>query len=241
MSKKASKSTGPRLLLVVPCFNEGATIGALLDHVREHHPSYDTVVIDDGSSDDTEAVAAARGSVVHLACNIGIGGAVQTGIKYALERGYEHCVQIDGDGQHPPDQIALLLRERERSGASIVIGSRFLETTNDGFRSTWTRRMGISLLRAAFRVVHGSKVTDPTSGLRLLDRAAMEFFAQDYPRDFPEPISLAVALRAGLTYSEVPVVMRSRAQGRSSITGLRAAIYMLRVVAYLLLTRFKKP
>jgi glycosyltransferase involved in cell wall biosynthesis len=167
--------------------------------------------------------------------NLGIGGAVQTGIKYARDHDYDLCVQVDGDGQHPPGHIKILVDSYRAEPANLIIGSRFLHRA--GFKSTWRRRFGIRVIRSAIRFLYGHTLTDPTSGFRLMDRAAIRIFSRDYPQDFPEPISAAVALRQGLTIREVPVDMRCRQAGTSSIDGWHSLWYMLRVVGYLTLLR----
>lgn len=226
-----------RILLVIPCFNEEASIGALLSEIAATGRGYHTLVVDDGSSDATAAVASCRSPVARLAQNLGIGGAVQTGIKYAARQDFDFCIQIDGDGQHDPRAIEMLLDAHRKDPTNITIGSRFID--HAGFCSTRMRRAGIRLIVLALNSLFrgGGRITDPTSGMRLLDRSAIAFFAKAYPADFPEPISLAWAMRAGLTVSEVPVEMRARETGFSSIDGLKSASYMIRVLGYILLAR----
>jgi glycosyltransferase involved in cell wall biosynthesis len=231
--------TDPRILLIVPCYNEGGSIGQVLEEIAALGSTYHTIVVDDGSTDNTYEVALARSPCVRLLCNLGIGGAVQTGIKYAASRNYDLCVQIDGDGQHPPEQAARLVDAYARFPANIVIGSRYL--LNDTFRSTFARRIGSRLIaRSLMFFFHSPPITDPTSGMRLMDRKAMALFTRHYPYDFPEPISLAWAMRAGLTVAEAPVQMRARECGRSSIIGLKPFAYMIRVLGYILLARLKR-
>jgi glycosyltransferase involved in cell wall biosynthesis len=226
----------PRILLIIPCYNEEASIGDVLTEIARTGRGYHTLVVDDGSTDATSIVASVRSPVARLPQNLGIGGAVQTGIKYAASNAYDFCIQIDGDGQHDPRDIELLLNAYHRQPANIVIGSRFID--NAGFRSTRLRRLGIRLIAFALNnLFAGGHVTDPTSGMRLLDRRAIAFFAQRYPMDFPEPISLAWAMGAGLKIDEVPVAMRARETGVSSIDGLKTVNYMIRVLGYILLAR----
>jgi glycosyltransferase involved in cell wall biosynthesis len=226
----------PRILLVIPCYNEEASIGDLLQEIAATSPEYHPLVIDDGSSDSTSAVASAHAQVVRLIENLGIGGAVQTGLKYAERNGFDICIQIDGDGQHNPQEISALLDAYRERAHNIIIGSRFID--NAGFRSTASRRMGCKLIALALNTLFaGNRITDPTSGMRLLDRRAIELFARRYPLDFPEPISLAWAMRAGLTISETAVEMRAREKGESSIDGLKPMAYMIRVLGYILLAR----
>jgi len=235
----AQHAGAPRILLVIPCLNEEASIGGLLDEIAATGCHYHTLVVDDGSSDATAAVASRRSPVARLAQNLGIGGAVQTGIKYAARQDFDFCIQIDGDGQHDPRAIATLLNAYRKQPSNITIGSRFID--NSGFGSTRLRRAGIRLIAFALNSLFsgGGRITDPTSGMRLLDRSAIAFFAKAYPTDFPEPISLAWAMRAGLTVSEVPVEMRPRENGVSSIDGLKSASYMVRVLGYILLARLR--
>jgi glycosyltransferase involved in cell wall biosynthesis len=235
----APQAGRPRILLVIPCYNEEASIGDLLTEIASTGRDYHTLVIDDGSSDTTCAVASARSPVARLAENLGIGGAVQTGFKYAARNGYDFCIQIDGDGQHDPREIETLLDTYRRQPTNITVGSRFID--NAGFRSTRLRRFGSRMIVIALNhLFAGGHITDPTSGMRLLDRRTIEFFAQQYPMDFPEPISLAWAMRAGLTVGEAPVRMRARETGVSSIDGLKAVSYMIRVLGYIVLARLSR-
>lgn len=223
------------VLLIIPCFNESESIGPLLKEIDSLNESYHTVVIDDGSLDNTYEVASHFSPCVKLISNLGIGGAVQTGIRYAKRNGYQFCVQVDGDGQHCPEEVAALLACQKDTNANIVIGSRFL--LGDSFRSSAMRRVGIGVITLVIRKLFGIKITDPTSGLRLMDRKAIEFFSGNYPRDFPEPISIAQAIENGLTIVEVPARMRERTTGKSSIGGIVPLKYMIRVVGYLILVR----
>lgn len=225
----------PGLLIIIPCYNEEKSIQEVLRQITARGFQH-TLVIDDGSYDGTYEVARKYSKTVRLIKNLGIGGAVQTGIKYAARHGYELCAQIDGDGQHPPEELLHLLAAYERSRCNIVIGSRYLR--NDSFRSTVSRRTGGRMIAWALRhLFRGGRITDPTSGMRLMDRRAIELFAKNYPQDFPEPISLAWALRSGLTVDEVPVQMRAREAGTSSLIGLKPLAYMIRVIGYIVLAR----
>lgn len=228
--------SAPRVLIIIPCYNEQESIGPLLNEVSACQQGYETIVIDDGSQDATYQIASQLSPTVKLLTNLGIGAAVQTGIKYAQSRDFDFCVQIDGDGQHPPSEVSKLLQAYCDIPRSIIIGSRYL--SHDTFRSTWVRRLGGGLIAWTLKLLFAkSDVTDPTSGMRLMDRRAMNFFAEHYPHDFPEPISLAWALKQGYSIAEVSVQMRSRKHGKSSIIGLKPVIYMLRVLGYLILAR----
>lgn len=227
----------PRGLIIIPCFNEAGNIVPLLRDLSEAGIGLDVLVIDDCSTDNTFRLASALVPTVRLPVNLGIGGAVQTGIKYALRKDYAFCVQMDGDGQHPPRQLSKLVEEFARGEANLVVGSRFLEKS--GFQSTFFRRVGISLIRITMRLLTGQWVTDPTSGYRLLDRRAIELMAREYPTDYPEPVSLVMARTQGLKVREVPITMQERRQGQSSITGIRVFAYMVRVTVHMMMARAK--
>lgn len=224
-----------RILIIIPCYNEEVNIGKLLRELDKSYPELDILVIDDCSEDNTFQVANRYVNCVGLIKNLGIGGAVQVGIKYSYSNGYDFCVQVDGDGQHPPNQIQRLIDAYQKRETNIVVGSRFLEESQ--FQSTKCRRVGISIIRFFLNLLFRLKISDPTSGLRLMDRKAMKLFIDEYPRDFPEPISNAYAAKKGLTYQEVSVNMQAREEGNSSIYGLKSIAYMIRVIGYLILTR----
>ena len=229
-----------RILIIIPCYNEQGAIAGLLQEIAACRQGYETIVVDDNSQDSTYEIARRFSPIVRLMKNLGIGGAVQTGIKYAYNKGFDLCVQIDGDGQHHPGEIAKLLEAYRQMPRSIIIGSRYLQ--NDTFRSTYVRRFGGQIIAGTLNALFPRcSVTDPTSGMRLMDRNAIEFFANHYPHDFPEPISLAWALRKGFTVGEVQVKMRTRAHGNSSIAGLKPLSYMFRVLGYIVLARFTRP
>lgn len=228
-----------QVLLIIPCYNEEECIESVVSKLSKAFPEFDAVVIDDGSTDDSARKAATVATVVRLPINLGIGGAVQAGILYAQDKGYDYCIQVDGDGQHPVGAVQDVINAYLQSPASLTIGSRFL-TSAEGFRSTAIRRMGIGIIRRVILFVTGQPVTDPTSGLRLMDKAAIELFARDYPRDFPEPISIAVAFEAGLSFQEAQVTMQERRTGVSSIGGLKSLSYMIRVCAYLMAVRLRR-
>ncbi len=223
-----------RIAVIVPAYNEARNLPHLAEALRTRAPAYDVCVIDDGSTDETAVTARALGwTVLRLPMNLGIGGAVQAGYLWAWERGYDAAVQIDGDGQHDPAHLESLLRPLTTGDADVVIGSRFL--SEGGFRSTAVRRAGIAYLSWFLRLRCGARTTDPTSGFRAANRTAIELFARHYPSDYPEPEAVALACRAGLRIAEVPVRMRERAHGRSSITAARTLYYLVKVSLALVL------
>lgn len=216
----------PRVLVIVPAYNEETNIEATVRAVVD--AGYDYVVINDGSHDSTLDICKSNDiNVLDLPQNLGIGGAVQAGHKYAKRYGYDVDVQVDGDGQHDPKYIAMLVDEIS-NGADLVIGSRFL-TSLDGFKSTRLRRIGIKWLSFWLRLFTGQIITDPTSGFRASGPRAISLFCENYPDDYPEPESIATSLKAGLTVGEVPVKMRERQGGVSSIGGISSIYYMVKV------------
>ncbi|MCX7090645.1 MAG: glycosyltransferase family 2 protein [Legionellales bacterium] len=230
------KIDNPQILLIIPCFNEQETIGPLLDEIISCGIECQVIVIDDGSSDATYDIASKRALTIKLLKNLGIGGAVQTGIKYAAENDFDFCIQIDGDGQHPPSEISKLLKSHQNDPYAMIIGSHYL--CNESFRSTFSRRFGGKVISQIIHVLfRRARITDPTSGMRLMDRRAIRFFAKHYPLDYPEPISLAWALKSGLDVGECAVKMRSRNKGESSIHGWKPLVYMFRVLGYITLAR----
>ena len=220
-------------MIIIPAFNEEQALGGVLDEIRalpdDLGVAIDTVVVDDGSADRTAAVAAAGGArVLRLCGNVGIGAAVQSGLRLACREGFDFAAQIDGDGQHPPGELRRLLEPALAVAApDLVIGTRYLE--GNGFRSTALRRIGSGWLRLMLRIVARLRVTDPTSGFRLYGRRALALFDETYPYDFPEPESLAVARAAKLSIIEVPVTMRERQGGQSSISAFGSVYYMFKV------------
>lgn len=223
-----------RVLVVVPAFNEARSLPAVAADLRASGVAADVCVVDDGSTDGTAEVAASLGfSVLRVPVNLGIGGAVQAGYLYAERHGYHAAVQLDGDGQHDASFLEPLLAPLRRGEADLVIGSRFL--SEGGFRSTALRRAGISYLSWFLRLRCGARVTDPTSGFRAAGRRAIALFARAYPSDYPEPEAVALGARSGLRIAEVPVRMRERAHGASSITFLRMLYYFVKVSTALLL------
>jgi glycosyltransferase involved in cell wall biosynthesis len=229
-----------RLVALVPAFNEEANVGRVVDEIRTVAPTFDIVVVDDGSYDRTAEVARAHGAtVVRLPFNLGIGGAVQTGFRYAFEHDYDLAVRLDGDGQHDPSQLDRIIRPVVGDEADIAVGSRFAEA-GDGYRSSRSRRVGIRLLAWVVSRIVGRRVTDTTSGFQALNRRAIELFAHDYPHDYPEVEATIMVSRHRLRSIEVPVTMRERGGGRSSITALRSVYYMVKVLLAIFVGLFRR-
>jgi glycosyltransferase involved in cell wall biosynthesis len=228
-----------RCIAVVPAFNEEQNIGRVLDELSAFDPALEVVVISDGSVDRTAEVAAEHGAhVIRLPFNLGIGGAVQTGFRYAWENGYELVVRCDGDGQHDPTELPKVLEPVIAGEADIAVGSRF--TGAAGYRSSATRRIGIRLLAAVVSMIARQRVTDTTSGFQALNRKALGLFAADYPHDYPEVESIVMTVKHRLRLLEVPVAMREREHGTSSITAIRSVYYMAKVLLALFVGLFRR-
>jgi glycosyltransferase involved in cell wall biosynthesis len=230
-----------RQLAIVPAYNECATVGTVVRELREHAPGFDVLVVDDGSTDGTSDAAYAAGAMVlRMPFNLGIGGTVQAGYQFALERDYDVAVQVDGDGQHDPREIGALLRVlRERADVDMVTGSRFLCVDEDGHRSTRPRRMGIAIFARILSSITGQPVTDPTSGFRMTNRRGIELFARDYPHDYPEVEAVLMVHAHKLRSTEVPARMRARLGGVSSINASRSLYYMVKVLLAIFVGLFR--
>jgi len=199
----------------------------------------DVAVIDDGSEDQTADMAGkADAVVISLPYNLGIGGAVQTGFQYAVQKGYQTAVQVDGDGQHIPEEIPLLIKTMADEKVDVVIGSRFLGKGN--FSSSIPRRLGIRIFQIVNSLFLRQKITDNTSGFRAYNQRAIAFLAEYYPHDYPEPESVILLKKNGFTMTEIPVRMRQREHGQSSISTFRAVYYMVKVLLAIFVGMFKK-
>lgn len=227
----------PRVLIMIPAYNEEESIVAVAKTVSD--AGWDYVVINDGSTDSTLQLCKDNGiNVVSLPQNLGIGGGVQTGHKYALEHGYDIDIQFDGDGQHDVACIPDLV-DAISQGADLAIGSRFVDD-RENFRSTWLRRVGINWLSFWIKLFTGKTATDPTSGFRACSRTAIELFSKSYPIDYPEPESIVLALKNGLAIKDVAVLMHERQGGKSSIGGLSSIYYMVKVSIAIAITGLAK-
>jgi glycosyltransferase involved in cell wall biosynthesis len=229
-----------RRVAIVPALNEEHTVQLVIDELRAFDAGLDVVVIDDGSSDGTADAAAAKGAyVLRLPFNLGIGGAVQTGFKFAFEHDYDIAVRVDGDGQHDPAQLARILAPVLRGEADIVVGSRFA-AEEGGYQSSRSRRVGIRILASVVSRIVGQRVTDTTSGFQALNRQGIALFAHDYPHDYPEVEATVMVFRHRLRLQEVPVSMRERGGGQSSITALRSIYYMVKVLLAIFVGLFRR-
>jgi glycosyltransferase involved in cell wall biosynthesis len=231
---------GLRRVAIVPAFNEEGCIADVIAEIRAFDAGLEVVVIDDGSVDQTARVARAAGAhVLRLPFNLGIGGAVQTGFRYAHENDFELAVRVDGDGQHDPAQLGAVIEPVLRGDVDIAVGSRYL-ASNDGYRSSATRRVGIRILAGTVSMLTRQRITDPTSGFQALNREAIRLFAADYPHDYPEVEGLVMLIRHRLRFCEVSVAMRPRAAGQSSIRALSSVYYMVKVLLALFVGAFRR-
>ena len=208
----------------------------MVDNLILNYPQYDYIVVNDGSSDTTRDICRERGyQYLNLTINLGIGGAVQTGYKYAQDKGYDVAVQMDGDGQHDISYLEKMLPVLESGEADIVIGSRFID--KEGFQSSYFRRMGIKFLSGLIWVCTGKKIKDVTSGFRVVNKRFIDIYARHYPTDYPEPEAIISAIMNRGKIKEIPVVMQERISGDSSINLLRSVYYMVKVTLAIIVCR----
>ena len=227
-----------KFLAIVPAFNEQGAIGSVVKEILGINLPVDVVVIDDGSKDRTgEAACKSGAEVIRLPINLGIGGAVQTGFKYAVINDYDFAVQVDGDGQHIAAEISKLVKALKEDSADVVIGSRFLE--KQGFKSSKARQIGITMFKIVNSLFIRQKITDNTSGFRAYNKRAILFLSENYPCDYPEPESVVILKKNGFKLVEVPVKMREREHGESSISSFKAVYYMVKVFLAIFVDLFK--
>lgn len=229
------------ILVIIPAFNEEENIGKLIRKIQEikYKNKVDIVIINDQSTDETSSLCKKMYvDVLDLPCNLGIGGAVQTGYKFAALHNYDIAIQVDGDGQHNPEYIESLIEPILQGKSDMVIGSRYIE--HRGFQSTGMRRMGIWYLKHLINILTGLKITDPTSGYRACNKEVIQIFASNYPKDYPEPESIMYIKRKGLIVSEVPVIMNEREGGESSINFNRSIYYMIKVSLAIVFDKIRK-
>lgn len=227
-----------KILAIVPAFNEEQSIQHLVK-LFEKVDKVDVIIINDCSKDRTSKVCIELGlNVIDLPSNLGIGGAVQTGYKYAEKHGYDIAIQVDGDGQHNPAYIKELIKPIVDGKADLVIGSRYLN--KEGFQSTFIRRVGIHYFSFLIKILNNKRITDPTSGFRACNRQVIELFSKRYPHDYPEPESIVYLLRNNYSVEEVPVVMLERTGGESSINAIKSVYYMIKVSLAILIDNLRK-
>ena len=217
-------------LIIIPAYNESQNIKKTVEAIRKDAPQFDYVIINDCSTDNTREICEENGfNLVNLPINLGIGGAVQTGYRYGWKNGYDLAVQVDGDGQHDPKFLQKMADYLEENQLDIVIGSRFIE--KKGFQSSGTRRFGIKYFTLLIRLL---------TGLRMINRDVMRLFAYDYPKDYPEPESVVAILRRKKRVEEIPVIMKERQGGVSSISPKKSIYYMIKVTLAILIERIRK-
>ena len=217
-----------RSLIIIPAYNEEKSIVNTVNHIMEVHPEMDYLIVNDGSTDNTEKICKENGfQFITLPINQGIGGAVQSGYRYALQNDYDIAIQMDGDGQHDPKYLDQMIAPIVENKANAVIGSRFI--TKEGFQSSGSRRFGISILSNLIFICTGKRIKDVTSGYRAVDRTLIKIYTDNYSRDYPEPEAIVTALVHGMKIQEVPVIMRERMAGVSSINLKKAVYYMVKV------------
>lgn len=225
-------------LIIIPAFNEEDNIERTVESILKESSGFDYVIINDCSTDSTREICERKGyNIVNLPINLGIGGAVQTGYKYAVQNGYDMAVQVDGDGQHDPKFLEEMAEYLEKNNLDMVIGSRFIE--KQGFQSSGLRRVGIRFFSTLIRLLTDELITDPTSGLRMIGKNVLEIFAEDYPKDYPEPESVVAILRRKMKVKEIPVVMHEREGGVSSISMKKSVYYMVKVTLAIIIERIR--
>lgn len=226
-------------IVIIPAYNEEKSIVKTVQDICEHAPEFDYVIINDCSTDHTLSVCREHHlHVLNLPVNLGIGGAVQTGFLYAYKNGYDYAIQFDGDGQHDAKYLQEMRDYMIEQNADMLIGSRFLE--KEGFQSTGMRRFGIRYFSALIKLLTGQKITDPTSGMRMINRDILAMYSESYPKDYPEPESVVAIINSEKKVMEYPVIMRKRMEGTSSISPLKSIYYMIKVSLAIFLEMLRK-
>lgn len=234
-----------KILLIIPAYNEQGNIlntyNNVIKYNKKNKEKYDVIVINDGSLDNTENILI-KNKIPHITLihNLGIGGAVQTGYKYAYENGYDIAVQFDGDGQHDINYVKDIISPVLKNNADIVIGSRYIDKNVSSFKSTITRQLGIKLISFVIKLVTNKKILDTTSGFRACNKKIIKEFASDYPTEYPEPVTTTELLKKGYKLQEVPVNMNERATGKSSIKTWKNVYYMINVCLSILMVGIRR-
>lgn len=225
-----------KVLIIIPAYNEEGNIEQVVDNLIENYPQFDYIVVNDASSDTTAEICRKRGyHFLNQPINLGIGGTVQNGYQYALENNYDIAVQIDGDGQHDVRYLTDMITQMEEKQADIAIGSRFI--SKEGFQSSFLRRFGIQILSCFIQILTFHRIKDVTSGFRVVNRRFIKIYANDYPQDYPEPEAIVAAYMYGAHIIEVPVIMKERISGESSINLSKSVYYMIKVTLALFICR----
>lgn len=226
-------------IVIIPAYNEEKSIVKTVQDICEHAPEFDYIIINDCSTDHTLDICRENQlHVLNLPINLGIGGAVQTGFLYAYTNGYDYAVQFDGDGQHDARYLQKMRDYMAEQKADMLIGSRFLE--KEGFQSTGMRRFGIRYFSVLIKLLTGVTITDPTSGMRMINRDIIALYSESYPKDYPEPESVVSIINRGKKVLEYPVEMRKRMEGTSSISPLKSVYYMIKVTLAILIEMLRK-
>lgn len=226
-------------LVIIPAYNEAESIENTIKNIVEHAKGFDYIIINDCSTDDTLKICQRNNfNYIDLPINLGIGGAVQMGYYYACKNHYDLAVQVDGDGQHDAAFLNIMADTLVNNNVNMVIGSRFIE--KKGFQSSFVRRLGIVYFTNLIKLFTGKRVTDPTSGLRMIDREVIELFAKSYPKDYPEPESVVTILNRKMKVMEIPVVMKERQGGVSSINPSKSVYYMIKVSLAIIMEMIRK-
>lgn len=226
-------------LVIIPAFNEEGNLEKTIQDIRENAPDFDYVIINDCSTDGTLDICRRHGfSYLNLPVNLGIGGAVQTGYRYAFFHGYDIAVQFDGDGQHSAKYLKEMVKVMEETESDMVIGSRFIQ--REGFQSSALRRVGIRYFTGLIWLLTRKTITDSTSGMRMVNRKILKKFTEEYPKDYPEPESVVTILSEKYKVTEIPVVMNEREEGASSISLKNSIYYMIKVSIAIVIAAMKK-
>lgn len=227
-----------KILVIIPCYNEEENIEKVVENLKNNAPFADYLIVNDCSTDSSADILRKRGmNYINNPVNLGIGGGVQAGYLYAKENGYDIAVQMDGDGQHDPRYLSDVCAPVITGDCDMAVGSRFIE--KEGFQSSFMRRLGINIISFTIKLFTGKKVYDVTSGYRACNRRLIEFFATNYADDYPEPEAIISCILNGFKVKEVPVIMREREGGVSSIRSLKSAYYMIKVTLALCVHKIK--
>ncbi len=227
-----------KVLVIIPCYNEQESIERVIENLKANAPFADYLIVNDCSTDKTLRILQANGmNYINNPVNLGIGGGVQAGYLYARENGYDVAVQMDGDGQHDPKYLEKVCAPVIDGTYDMCIGSRFIE--KEGFQSSFMRRLGINIISFMIKLFTGKKIYDVTSGYRACNKELINFFADNYADDYPEPEAIITSVLSGFKVGEVPVVMVERQGGTSSIRSLKSAYYMIKVCLALMVDRIK--